>query len=46
MEQTVFAYYHAILRRDPSSVELNTWTDILDNATDIADALDNLALTL
>ncbi len=46
MEQTVFAYYHAILRRDPSSVELNTWRNILDNATDIADALDELALAL
>ena len=46
MEQTVFAYYHAILRRDPSSVELNTWRNILDNATDIADALDDLALAL
>ena len=46
MEQTVFAYYHAILRRDPSSAELNAWTDTLDNATDISDALDDLALAL
>ncbi len=46
MEQTVFAYYHAILRRDPSSVELNAWRNTLDNATDIADALDDFAIAL
>ncbi len=46
MEQTVFAYYQAILRRDPSSVELSTWRTILDTATDIAEALDDFAIAL